>query len=406
MDAINKELENACLFTLAKDAEPALLQGITHWPEVCNFLLSRKVGGLFYKRLKAAGLSHLAPEPDLEKARQFFYYAALKNKVLFGELEKVWPVFSGKDVSLVLLKGSSLIARGICSPGERYQADLDFLIAGMERPELKALLARSGYDWMEHSDPHWWSEEHFVHSGSKGIDDVFSVFLEFHYTFRPLNRGSGDDLAKAIFKSSQAIEYKGRTYRIPSPEMQFYQAAVHGSAYHPFDSGYFWVSLADQAAILSSVRLDCPGMVEFAESQGMLEHLGLMSWVLANKLGCGKDLWEAVILKNPAMKGVLEATGQSLWRGLLNPNPVSFNNLVYILSRSSFKTRLHSFLELTRLAKGEHFQVQGKRFNPPRQGFFPLFFSRLKRFDKEYARLVWQMAKFYRKAKYRIPDDS
>ena len=406
MELLKKDLENACLFTLAKNPDPALLKGINHWPGVCDFLASRKIAGVFFRRLNAMGLSHLAPEPELEKVRQFYYFTALKNKVLFSELMKLWPVFSGKNVALVLLKGSSLIARGFFQPGERFQADLDFLISGMERPELKVLLGDAGYDYMEHSDPRSWSEEHYIRSGSKGVDDVFSVFLEFHYTFRPLNEGSGAELAKAIFKSSQAVEYKGRTYQIPRAEMQFYQASIHGSAYHPFDSAYFWVSLSDQAAIMNSVPLNYSLIAEHAQNQRMLEHLGLMSWILANKLGYGKELWETIANKTPKMRGVMEETGQALWQGLLNSNPVSFSSLVYILSRSNLKTRVHSLLELTRLAKGEHFHVQGKRLNPPRPGFIALFLSRLKRFNGEYARLIWQVAKFYKKTKYQLRDDN
>lgn len=406
METLIKDLENASLFALAKGADAGILKGITNWPQVSDFLVTRKLAGVFFKKLAGQGAAGLVPEAELERLRQFYYLIALKNKAMFSELKKVQDAFAGKNVNLVLLKGASLIMRGFFQPGERYLADLDFLIEGIERPGLRDMLAQAGYSQMEHSDRHWWSEEHFVSSGSKWLEDAFSISLEFHYTFRPLNRGSGEELAKTIFKCAQSAEYKGGSYRVPSAELQLYQAGIHGSAHHPFDSAYFWVSLADLAAIISAVKVDYSIISELAENQGMLEHLGVMSWLLTRKLGISSGLWEAIINKIPKMKDTMENTGQALWKGLLKPNPVSFTNLVYILGSSNFKDRVHACLQLMGLKKAVQFKMEGQRFHPPRKGFGAFFRSRIKRFNGEFIRLVWQMAKFYRKSKFRIPGDS
>jgi len=399
------ELENAVVFGLGQKADPALIDQVNNWRAVSEFMVNSKLAGVFFRKLQSARLLQVVPDTELERLRQFYYFTALKNKVLLSELGRIREVFAGRNVPLVLLKGASLLLTGAYQMGERYQADLDFLVQGMEREELRSLLKSVGYVPVEHSDRRWWSEEHFIKSGSKGADEIFSVFLEFHWTFRPLNRGRGDELAQAILGQTVSANYRGQSYQVPSQSLQFYQAAIHGSAYHPFDSAYFWVSLADLSA-LAGKAVDHQLLTNLAEKQGMLEHLGVMCWILSAKLGFAPGLWESAANKNPGLKPVLEKTGQAAWRGLLSPTPISFANLIYLFSRTSLASRARALLELAGLARGERVEVQGKSLKAPRTGFFSQLAARLRKLDREFIRLVWQMARFYRNIRFRIPDDN
>ena len=235
---------------------------------------------------------------------------------------------------------------------------------------------------------------------------MFSVFLEFHWTFRPLNKGNGKELAESFSKTAPSRNTDGGKYDIPTPELQFYQAGLHGSAYHPFDSAYFWVSLADLSALSRRASIDYAAIAEIAERQGMLEHLGLMGWIMAEKLGLDGGLWRAACGKMPYLKPVLEKTGLAVWMGFLSSQAVSLTNLIYFLGKSGWKNRSRAFLKLAGLARGERVEAQGVRMNYPRSGFFALLSSRLKKIDREFLGLVWQMARFYRTIKFQIPEDS
>lgn len=405
-EKLKTEIENAIIFTLSCVPDPARLQKIEHWPQVIDFLITRKTAGMFFGRLRELNACRVVPAPELERCLQFYYFTALKNKVFFEELKKIWKLLQGQGTSAVLLKGSALILRGLYQPGERYQADLDFLVCDIEREKLKELVATLGYQPVTHSDQRWWSEEHFIRSGSKGLDDMFSAFLEFHWTFRPLNLGGGEELAKAIFQSSRRIAHKGTEYKIPSPEIQFYQAGIHGSAYHPFDSAYFWVSLADQARLSAHNQMNYSMIAEFAKSQGLIEHLGVMGWLLKEKLGHRQDLWSIASQKVPQAAAIMEETAEAVWSGLLNPQPFSFANLVYLFSRSSLRDRVRACLELAGMTKGEHVQVQGVMLSVARAGFFRSLRSKLRRLDWGFLRLVCKMAVFYRSIGFRIPKNS
>ena len=405
-EPIKREMETALVFALGRDPNPALLDGIQNWRAVCDFLLGSKTAGVFYRRLLAAKAGAAAPAPELERLRQFYYFSALKNKVLLNELNKIREILAGKNIRLIVLKGASLILSGAFQPGERYQCDLDFLIEGMGREELRGLLKPAGYLPVAHSDQHWWSEEHFIRGDGRRGEEMFSVFLEFHWTFRPLNRCSGKELAEAIFEHSEPVVWREREYIIPTAELRFFQAGIHGSAYHAFESGYFWVALADLGAIANKRRLDFSLIAGIAEKQGMLEHLGIMGWVLAEKLSLDRGLWQEVVKRAPQLERTLATTGQAVWRGLLGPHPVSFANLVHLFGQSHFRSRVRACLKLAGLYKGESVEVEGTRLNVPPAGFLALSRSRFKRLDREFVRLVWQMARFYRKIKFQIPKDS
>jgi len=404
VEIFKDQLENAVVFALAPTPDPLLIDRVNNWRAVVEFMVNSKLAGIFFRKLQSSHLLQLIPETEAERLRQFYYFTALKNKVLLSELARIQGVLTGRDVPLVVLKGASLLLTRVCQMGERYQADLDFLVKDMERQDLRKLLEVEGYIPVEHSDRSWWSEEHFIKRGSQFGDDVFTVFLEFHWTFRPLNRGQGQELARSIFESARSVKYAGQSYQVPSLSLQFYQAAIHGSAYHPFDSAYFWVSLSDLSA-LAREAFDPQPVIELAEKHRMLEHLGVMSWILSSNLGLASGLWEAVAQKTPGLKPVMEETGQALWHGLLNPAPISFANLIYLFSRASFASKLHAFWELSGMARGERVEVMGKSIKARRTGFFRLFASRLRKLNREFLRMVWQMARFYRSIGFFIPDD-
>jgi hypothetical protein len=403
---IKREIESAVVFALGKNPASIRLSEIKDWRGVIDFMLNCKLAGIFYRRLQDEAQLSLVPEDQAERLRQFYYFVALKNKVLLTELKKIWAAFSEKDVPMVLLKGTSLILTGVYQMGERYSADLDFLVDKISRGDLKAIVNKAGYAPVEHSDKRWWTEEHFIRSGGKLLDEMFSIFLEFHWTFRPLNKGNGREMAESIFQNCAVTDYHGGKYTIPTPDLQFYQAGIHGSAYHAFDSAYFWVSLADLSALSRRANLNYAAIADMAESQGMLEHLGVMGWIMSEKLGLDCGLWKSAVGKMPYIKPVLEKTGQAVWMGFLSTRAVSFTNLVYFLGKSGLKNRVRAFLELAGLASGERVEAQGVRMNYPRSGFFALLSLRLKKIDREFLSLVWQMARFYRTIKFQIPEDS
>ena len=102
------------------------ISGIRDWRGVIDFMLNCKLAGIFYRRLQEQSQLPSVPEDQAERLRQFYYFVALKNKVLLAELEKIWAVFSGKDVPMVLLKGTSLILTGAYQMGERYSGGSGF----------------------------------------------------------------------------------------------------------------------------------------------------------------------------------------------------------------------------------------------------------------------------------------
>lgn len=403
-DKLKREIESALVFALNKDPKPELIEGLLHWQDVVNFVISRKIAGRFYKRLKENHLLHLVPDPWLNNVKEFYYFNALKNKILFKDLERIATHFKAHQVNLILLKGASLLVRGVYQQGERFQADLDFLVSGISREQLQKEILELGYLNVHHSDAQDWSEESFVSKGSKGLADISAVFLEFHWTFRPINHHSGEKLAQAILKGAEPIAFNSCVFNVPKPELQFYQAGLHGCAHHPFDSGYFWVALQDLSAIADRLKLDSDEIINIALEHRLAEHLGVLAFLLKEKLGIFPQLWEGLASRIPESKTLVEQTARVVWDGLLNPRPVSLSHFIYLFSPTDPRNRRKAILELTGLRRtGEKVQAGETNLQNPRPGFFALLSYRIRTLDWQFLKMVWQIAKFHRKVKVYFP---
>jgi len=398
---LQAEIEKAVLFALCPSEEPALLQSISNWEEVSRFLISRKLAGRFFHRLRANSCLELVPEPfalELEKAYQLF---VIKNKLFLEELERIWKALKKEINQIMIFKGIGLLLSGFYQLGERYQVDIDFLVSDYPREKLCFLVQELDYIPTEHSDQFWWSEEHFVLKGSRGAGDVFSVFLEFHWEFKPINHTSGRELVWALFNHQEIIDRQNQRYVVPNPEMQFYLSAIHGSAFHPFDSSYFWVSLMDLSTISSQKKLNLDLIIPLAQTQGLTEHLGIMIYLLWEKLGGEESIWEKFQQALEQKKLVIK-TAQKLWEAFLKPQPLSLTNLSLLLAKTSWKEKLKALKEFSGLSSGEEIKAEEKTITFQRPSFFNLFKRRLKLLaDKEFLSLIWQMARFYRKTDFR-----
>jgi len=403
MKPIQKQIEKALIFTLESGSRSELLEPINHWSQVVDFLIDMRVGGRFYSKLTKAGLEKFLPEPELERLRQYYHLIAIRNKLLFQELERVVDKLKALEPKLnwALIKGAGLIISGVYSPAERYLADLDFVVQGIEREEIREFLNSLGYIRQEHFEEKWWYEEMFFLKAGLERVPSFSVILEFHWNFRPLNQAKGTEIVEAILQDIQEPEYQGKQYKVPSPELQFYKCFYHGSAHHFFDYGYFWITLLDLSRLLEKYKIDFQRVIDLAQQNGLIEHLGIMAFILTEKLGYSPELWEMISSHIPKRITLVKETAQALWRGSFNINPnrlIHFVSFVSIIAKSPIKRKIQLSLEIIGLRR-RRTPIQTNLEN----GFAPVFYRRVRKLNWELLRLLWQMAKFYRKIGFTIP---
>ena len=397
---LKKEIENAVLFALYRSPEPEFLKNISRWDEVCRFLISRKLAGRFFHRLQNSNQS-LVPESVYSKLKQVYQLFAVKNQLFLKELERIWSYLEKEIDELMIFKGMGLIISGFYHIGERYQVDMDFLVNNFPREKLRSLVPELGYLSVQHSDQFWWSEEHFLLKGSKGAGDLFSVFLEFHWDFKPINQTSGKELVEALLSNQERIEREGRTYVIPTAEIQFYLSAIHGSALHPFDSSYFWVSLMDLSTIASKVSLNQSLILDLAKKQRLIEHLAVMIYLIGKKLGVEVPIWER-LQESLDQNELIEKTAEKIWQAFLRPEPLSLANFSLLMAKTPWREKIKALKEFAGISRGEKVEVENKSITAPRPQLLRALRRRFQLLNnKEFISLVWQMAKFYRKTNFR-----
>ncbi len=397
---LKKEIENAVLFALYRSPEPEFLKNISRWDEVCRFLISRKLAGRFFHRLQNSNQS-LVPESVYSELKQVYQLFAVKNQLFLKELERIWSYLEKEIDELMIFKGMGLIISGFYHLGERYQVDMDFLVNNFPREKLCSLVQELGYLSVQHSDQFWWSEEHFLLKGSKGAGDLFSVFLEFHWDFKPINQTSGRELVEALLSNQERIEREGRTYVIPTAEIQFYLSAIHGSALHPFDSSYFWVSLMDLSTIASKVSLNLDLILDLAKKQRLIEHLAVMIYLIGKKLGVEVPIRER-LQESLDQNELIEKTAEKIWQAFLSPEPLSLANFSLLMAKTPWREKIKALKEFAGISRGEKVEVENKSITAPRPQLLRALRRRFQLLNnKEFISLVWQMAKFYRKTNFR-----
>jgi len=395
MKQLQKEIEKAMIFTLGSGSRTELLEPINHWSQVVDFLMDMKVGGGFYSKLTKAGLEKFLPESELERLRQYYHLIAIRNKLLFQELDKVVSKLKELEPKLkwALIKGGGLIISGVYSSAERYLADLDFVVQGVEREELRELVKGLGYIRLGHFEEKWWYEEMFFLKGRVEKDPAFSVFLEFHWNFRPVNQAKGTEIVEAIFQDIQEQEFQGKRYKAPSPELQFYKCFYHGSAHHFFDYNYFWITLLDLTMFLEKYKIDFQRVIKLSKQGGLLEHLGVLAFLLVEKLGYSSELWKMVCQETPKQVALIQETAQALWIGSLNLYPAKLTHITSLLAKDSLKRKILVSLELLGLRR--RYLIRTQSGVPPT--FISVFSRRTRKLNWEFIKLAFKMARFYRK---------
>ncbi len=399
MEEIKKDIEKAVLFTLSPFANTELIAQIKNWNYVIDFLYSRKLAGRFYRQLKQTSYLSQIPSFIEEKLEQIYHFFAIKNQLYLNELEKVWKALEQEKIFLLVLKGTSLLLKKFYQLGERYQIDIDFFVADGDREKIRQILKPLRYFPVYHSDHSWWSEDHYV-LGEGGVRDVFMVSLEFHWDFKPLNQKFNQDL-KELFKANwDWVDFKGNKYRVPSSELQFYQSAIHGCAYHPFDSAYFWSTLLDLSVILAKEKLDYDFIIEVAKKHSLSEQLAIIFYILWQKLGLGEELWQK-ISHQIKIKNIVQKTSELLWQVFLSPYPISFANISLVLSKSSLKEKLKAISELLGVSSGVGVAVSEKKLTVKRPSVIEKLKNRTRVLTKDFIKLSINIARLYRKTGFK-----
>ena len=115
------------------------------WQTLLGLARTQNVAALLYQRLKARGLSSVAPAEALLRLRDAYRANAEANLALYGELNRVARAFAAEGIPLIVLKGAFLGEVVYGDPALRDLGDLDLMAPQPDLSRAVRALKAQGY---------------------------------------------------------------------------------------------------------------------------------------------------------------------------------------------------------------------------------------------------------------------
>jgi len=265
------DLIGFCLAPLTEDRRGWLetaAKKVSDWEEPVRLACNCYIGQLVFARLRSAGLLDLVPPEVRDRLQVLYLQTAALNALRLRQMLELSSRLSARGVRTLYLKGTSLIIAGdYPDPAQRMFADVDVLVAEAHRAAVRQVFAESG-EW--HELP--------PYSAGDTYQTVWlnrwRTLIEVHWRMGTVNEVPNRVAEERLWSRAVEVNYRGHRAWIPSPEDRFIQAAVHGTAWHPFNSSFLYMAFADLAHLAGKPEqpLDWAWIGRALERERILEH--------------------------------------------------------------------------------------------------------------------------------------
>ncbi|MFH1772362.1 MAG: nucleotidyltransferase family protein [Candidatus Omnitrophota bacterium] len=223
-----------------------------NWEQFTLLSLKESVGELFYQRLKENNLTAKIPLKAKALLKERYYKTAARNIFLMQECEKLFGIFSQKNIDLLALKGIFLMENAYKNPALRPMTDIDLLIKRHDLIKTDELLCSMGYLPLSRA-------ENFLKMSSYGsINNIMykaplplSYFLHIHWhivnSTWPVARFAQSIDIKQIWENAGTSRVCAKNIFVLSPDDLILHLCFHGLL-HGFNK---LILLADLACALS-----------------------------------------------------------------------------------------------------------------------------------------------------------
>jgi hypothetical protein len=216
--------------------------------ELAAWLIEHELGPLAFFRFQ-----RIWPEL-IHRLQADWYAAAAENQLHQENLNRIIQAFSGRQLPVILLKGSALVQAVYPDPACRPMSDIDLWVAAERMDEAVAVMQTLGFDLLEKMERPTRLQ---ILSGGEirfGRPDWAQGLVELHWSPMPgwwLYHTAAVDVAGMwqrrvpLLMDDAGIETTVLAYQL-DPEDTIIQIAVHIAVNHQF-SGTLLRSLADIA---------------------------------------------------------------------------------------------------------------------------------------------------------------
>src|SRR5262245_12784879 len=161
-----------------------------NWDRVVDYAYQHDIAPLIYRTLARLSDGDAAPAA-FERLKAAFLANAVRNAVLFRELQKLLRALREGKIPVVVLKGAALAETVYGDRALRPMSDVDLLIRKENLNAVERLLGPLGYalDENQQNIKEWYFTHYYHLVFSKKVSSSFTVCFEIHWHLeRPTRR--------------------------------------------------------------------------------------------------------------------------------------------------------------------------------------------------------------------------
>ena len=123
-----------------------LITRFSLWPELFLNCLKEKICGSFYYQCQKNNITHLFPEKYKQQFKKEYISINSHNIFQMDKLETILHLFEDKNISVLIVKGYSLLKNVYPTLGSKYPGDIDLVVEQKDLILVKTILNSSGYN--------------------------------------------------------------------------------------------------------------------------------------------------------------------------------------------------------------------------------------------------------------------
>jgi hypothetical protein len=152
------------------------------WNRVIQYACQHDIAPLVHHTMQRAGLANADSHEAFKKLKALSYGNAIRNTLLYQELETVLLALRNRGKSVLVLKGAALAETVYQKHALRPMSDVDLLIKKEDLAEIEGLLRKLGYVFYDQQRTReWYLDNHYHLVFRKQVSASFTSCLEIHW---------------------------------------------------------------------------------------------------------------------------------------------------------------------------------------------------------------------------------